>query len=263
MANNNLCFTLAFNLVSETEKAVENLYRQNDRDDFKHYIVDCGFPLLIGNEIPSDIEEAKSINTAELKYLAERYGSQYFKIKNKGVSQNWQQVYDYLNPDDSDMMCCVEPDEEPIESGWIKALSDVLKADRSMGYCVPLLIDNKKFLEKSRYAQLEKVAGHDVYIMSGNINYGLLAVSGTLMNKMKGMPIPKITPIYGNIEGALLEGIRENKMRWGVLKNYTQVHTNVPMLYREWKNDLIFGKYKNEKQIPFEDWLILKRENKL
>lgn len=263
MANNNLVFSLCFNLVSEAENAVKQLYRQNNPDDFRHTIVDCGFPLREGDKIPEDIEEAKDDNTILLKALAQAYGSEYLRIENKGVSQNWTAVYEHYMPDDSDAMTCCDVDEIPIESGWVKALGDVIRADKTMGYCAPLLIDNKKALEKSKHVKLEVVKGYNVWRMSGSCNYGLLSVSGLLMNKMKGMPIPKITPIYGNIEWALLEGIKEHGMWWGVLKDYTQAHTNVPLLYREWKNDLIFGKYKNEKQIPFEDWLILKRENKL
>lgn len=254
LMNKNLCFTLAFNLVSEVTDAVRRLYEQNKKEDFTHTIVDCEFPLLSGDRIPDNIEEAKDKNSQSLQQLADYYGSDYVKIKNEGVSQNWSAMYDHYKPDDSDVMTCVEPDEIPIESGWIKALGDVLRADVTMGYAAPTLIDHKELLKRTKYARLVQISGHNIYIMSGNVNYGLLAISGRLLNKMGSLAPHHATPIYGNIESVLLAALKKYSMRWGILKDYCQIHTNVPKLYRAWKDAQIFGADKN-KQIPFEQWL--------
>mgnify|MGYP001568893692 CR=1 FL=1 len=54
--NGKYIYTLSFNLVTEVEKATERLYKQN-KHNFEHYIVDLGFPLVKGDEIPDNIEE--------------------------------------------------------------------------------------------------------------------------------------------------------------------------------------------------------------
>ncbi len=90
-------YTLGFNLVSEVQKATERLYAQNEHN-FKHLIVDLGFPLTEGDVIPENIEEAKNDNSNALKFLANRFGSQYVKFENIGVSQNTTQVINYLKP---------------------------------------------------------------------------------------------------------------------------------------------------------------------
>lgn len=253
--NRNLCFTLSFNLISETEGAVKRLYEQNDRNDFDHWIVDCDWPLIEGDKIPDDLDVAKATNTQSLKHIADKYGSGYIKINNEGVSQNWTQVYNVLKPDDTDVMTCVEPDEEAIEHHWIKALGDVLRSPQdNFGYGAPTLADNKDVLKRSRYAELMKVAGHNIYLMRGSVNYGLLSISGRLLNRMGGVPVPKITEIYGNIESPLLQEIKKYNMQWFILKDFYQIHTNIPKLYRAWKDDCIFGKFK-DKQIHFEEWL--------
>lgn len=262
MANNNLCFTLAFNLVSETQKAVENLYRQNDQCDFYHVITDCGFPLLEGDKIPEDIEEAKELNTIALKALAEKYGSGYVKIKNEGVSQNWTRMWEYFNPDDNDTMIGVEPDEIPIESGWIKCLGEVLRGDDDMGYAAPTLIDNKEVLKRSGYAKPKIVAGHNVLVMLGSVNYGILGIKGSLINKMGGIAEYHLTPIYGNIESVLLAAIKKYNMQWCILQDYYQIHTNVPILLRQWKNEIIFN-VKERGQYSFEKWLSMKKNNEI
>jgi hypothetical protein len=124
----NYLHTLCWNLVSEVEKAVKLLYELNDPKDFKHVIVDLGFPLE-SDEIPLDIKKSKRNNTKRLRELAERYGSMYMKTQNEGVSQNWTQVYNTLGIKDNDCLICADPDEHPLNEGWVKAIGDVLKSD--------------------------------------------------------------------------------------------------------------------------------------
>lgn len=262
MANNNLCFTLAFNLVSETNSAVERLYAQNDRKDFFHTIFDCSFPLIEGDKIPDDISEAKELNSISLKSLAEKHGSDYQKIHNIGVSQNWQQVYQYYSPDDSDILVTCEPDEIQHEDGWINAIANVIRSNGNMGYVAPMLIDHKENLKKNRYAHLESINGYSVYVVSGNLNYGQIGISAAMLNKMGGMGVPKKMPVYGGIESVLLDAAAKQGVRWGILKDYTQTHTNVPILLRQWKNEIIFN--INERgQYSFEKWLSMKKSGEI
>lgn len=260
--NQNLVFTLGFNLVSEIRQAVERLYKQNDKKEFTHLLVDCGFPLLNGDEIPENIAEAKAINSWELQKLANECGSDYLKIKNEGVSQNWSSVYNHFKPEDSDVMITCEPDEIQHEDGWVASLGEVLQMDKSMGYASPTLVDHIERLRTSRYAHLKKIGKYNVYIMSGGINYGQVAISGRLLNKMRGVPVPSITPIYGNIESVLSAQSKKYNMTFGVLKDYTQTHTNVPILYRKYKDEIIFN-IDARGQYSFEKWLNMKINGEL
>lgn len=255
----NLVFTLAYNLVSETEAAVKRLYDQNDRGEFTHTIYDCGFPLLEGDKIPENIEEAKVINSQSLKELAVRHGSFYVKISNIGVSQNWTQAYNHFGIEDDDIMITCEPDEIQNEDGWVKAMCDVLRADESVAYCAPTLFDHIELLKTSPYAIEKDIAGYKIYMMFGNINYGQIAIKGSFLNKMGGVPVPDGMSIYGGLETPLHDALAKFGMRWGILKDFTQHHTNVPKLLRDWKDVSIFRLAEIGRQMPFEEYLGLRK----
>jgi hypothetical protein len=259
--NRNIVFTLAFNLVSETENATRLLYEQNDKNDFEHYIIDLGFPLLKGDEIPDNIDGAKKINTETLKKLASDYGSVYLKMDNVGVSQNHGTFYKHIKPDDTDVFITCEPDEIQQEGGWVKALADTLRADKTLGYVATILVDAIPILKDNDLCPIEIIANNNVYIMNGMINYGQIATSGKFINLMGGMPYPKAMPVYGGIEFALKEHLDKHKLRWGILKDYSEVHTNVPILLRQWKDAIIFGEFKDS-QIGFEDWLNIQKQKR-
>lgn len=255
-------YSLAFNLVSETEQAVRLLYEQNDERDFKHYIIDLGFPLLKGDEIPDNIENAKRINTERLKSLAGDYGSLYLKMDNIGVSQNTGNFYRHIKPQDEDILCSVEPDEIQNEGGWIRAQADVLRADKTLGYVAPILVDAIPQLINNPLAPIEVIAGYNVMIIKGNINYGQVAYSGAFLNKIGGVPFLPQMQVYGGIEAALKHEIDKLGMRWGILKDYTTIHTNVPQLYRKWKDYIIFVT-AGKPQIKFEEWLQRKKNGEI
>lgn len=253
-------YTLAFNLFSETQNAVHRLFEQNDRREFKHYICDLGFPLLSGDVIPPDIEDAKRINTECLKQLAEETGSTYIKLENRGVSQNTGQLFRHIQPKDGDVLVSCEPDEIQNEAGWVHALASVLEADKNMGYCAPMLVEHDKILANTPHAKLETIGGQEIYVMSGNINFGQVGFSASFLNKIGGVPYLPNMPIYGGLEAAIKYHLDQLGMKWGLLKNYTTTHTNVPPLYRAWKDAIIYNPQDFGGQISFEDWLNRKRD---
>lgn len=248
--------TLCYNLFSECQKATEGLYRQNEGTKFKHIIADCGFPLIQGDVIPDDIEDAKEKNSESLRSLANRFGSEYLKIQNDGVSQNHTQVWHYLNPSDKDSYITACPDEIQVEDGWLQAMDDVLT---ELGYCAPHLTEHTELLANSPHTKIETINGREVYVMLGSINYGTVGVSCRMMNAMGGIAYPSNMPIYGGIESVLIHESQRLKERWGLLKDFRTNHTdyekgtpNTSKWLRLWKNEIIFGK---RGQMPFEDFL--------
>lgn len=252
-------YTLAFNLFSETQAAIKRLFEQNDSREFKHFIVDLGFPLIIGDAIPPSIEDAKHINSECLKQLAEETGSTYIQFPNRGVSQNTGQLFRHIKPKDGDVLVSCEPDEIQNEAGWVKALSNVIEADSNIGYCAPMLVEHEKLLAESPYAKLETIGGQEIYIMNAGINYGQICYSATFLNRVGGVPYLPQMPIYGGLEAALEHHLRQLDMKWGLLKNYTTTHTNVPALLRQWKNWIVL-EHSDMPQMHFEEWLLKRRE---
>lgn len=253
--NKNLTFTLAYNLVSEVADSLERLYKQNS--NLHHLIVDCGFPLET-DEVPDDIEKAKERNTDALIALSEKYNCDYLKIENQGVSQNWNQIIEYLNPDETDIVICADADEQPTERDWVNAICHVLRADESAGYCASLLIDAKPILDKN--IPIVKVGAHFVYDMkSASINYGLVGIKASFIKKIGGIPVPGDMQVYGGLEAMLLQKLRQHNMKWYILRDFTEVHTNNCKLYREWKDNVIFEQaQKGLPQTTFEKWLEMK-----
>lgn len=248
----NLTFSLCYNLVSEVADSLERLYKQNS--NLEHLIVDCGFPL-ISDEIPDDIEKAKEFNTERLIAMSNNYGCDYVRIENRGISQNYNQIIEYLEPHETDILVCADADEKPVESGWVKAICDVLRAGDNSGYCASLLMDAKPILDKN--IPVKQVGEHFVYDMNyASINYGLVGIKASFLKKIGEVPVPPTMQVYGGLEAMLLQKLQQHKMSWYVLRDFTQVHTNDCKLYREWKNDCIFTQTGNgQPQIDFEQWL--------
>ena len=248
----NICFTLSYNLVSETRKAVKLLYELNK--DFEHYIIDLGFPLE-KDEIPIDIQKTQKNNSRKLRELARKYGSKYLKLKNIGVSQNWTAVYKYTKPGDNDILIGVDPDEHPLDIGWVDAMKSVFKADKTIGICSLMITDHATILNE--YVK-KKIGGINCYEPFGLINWALIGISGRFMNLIKEIPYSDKAPKYGWIEHGLLELLKQHKFRWVILCDYRVEHTEYSTIYRQWKNRVIFELDKG--QIDFIDWLCDKKK---
>lgn len=251
-----IAYTLCFNLFSEVQKATERLYKQNEGTKFRHIIADLGFPLIQGDVIPENIEDAKEKNSESLKSLAHRFGSEYVKFANIGVSQNTNQVLNYIQPKDDDALISCEPDEVQNEDGWVQAMADVLT---ELAYCAPHLIEHKELLATSPHAKLETINGRKVYVMEGNLNYGQVGYNCGWLNKIGGIAYPSTMTIYGGIEVCLMQDAKAQGKKWGILKDFSTTHTdyekgtpNTSRLLREWKNYSVFS---GKPQIQLEDWL--------
>ena len=255
----NYVFTLCFNLVSEVEKSVRPLYENNR--DFIHVIVDCGFPIE-EDVIPDNFEIVKKRNTEKLRDLCHKYGSTYLKIQNEGVSQNWNAVKKWIRLQDNDCLIGLDPDERPQTKNWVEAMGKVLKDDIGM---VSLWMT--AYNTRGWDFHIENIDGTRCLFLKGIINWALIGLSGRFYNHIKEIPIPGYAPIYGYIEDMLLPYF--TNYRWCLLPGHTVIHTDYELgepgsskLLREWKNTII---YKRDiyGQISFEQFLIMKREDKI
>ena len=264
---NNYVMTLGWNFVSETEKAVKLLYQLNNKNDFKHLLVDLGFPLE-RDELPDNIEQSINNNTEKLKDLALKYGSEYVKFNNIGVSQNWSQVYDYLNINSGDVLICADPDEHPKNKGWVKAIGDVLRLRPEYGWISLTMPEHFSVLNGDNI--IEKYAGdYRIWEIKGFLNWAQGGFSGQLLNKMGGVPYLESHPIYGHIETASLEYMKNLGYTWCMLPDYVVEHTDfekgykwTSRLLREWKNFIIFDIDKFG-QISLQDFLIKKKNGEI
>lgn len=242
--------TLAYNLASEVREATRLLYEQNDAADFEHLIVDLGFPLLQGDEIPEDINKAKLFNAQANLNTALQYGSQFCSLRNEGVSQNWNVAKKQMDIRDTDVFICADPDERPKNNGWLKAIRDVISHGPNVAWCSLMM---KEHLSHLGNAKKMNIRGHEVYIMVGSLNWAQGGFSGKFLNEIGGVPVPAGAPIYGWIESACTEKMKKGGYVVAVLADYFVEHTECSPIYRAWKTDVTSN--VKQGQIDFEKWL--------
>lgn len=261
----NLAHTLCFHTIEDIEKGLRIMYEMNDKRDFQHFLIDCDFPLIKSDEAPEDIEKAKRQNSESLKKLALKYGSEYMKIKNVGVSQNWNQVALNLKLEEGDVLVGVDVDEEfdSKSGGWILAMCETLRGNPEYGYAS--LIMQEQFAELNDKNSFEKKAsGYNIIDVNGNMMIPILALSGKFYKEMGGVPYPSGAKIYGGIEQSLWEYAIKLNYKWCMMKDYIVKHPNTDgTLLREWKNTCVFKLKELGRQIPFDEFLVMKKEGKI
>ncbi len=257
----NFVHTLAYNVVEETEKATKSLYEKNN--DFHHIIVDLGFPLEKGGVIPKDIKIAKSNNSKRLKALAEKYGSEYIKIENVGVSQNWTAVYKHLKMRDGDVLIGADPDERPQQNNWVEAMGEVLRSDHKIGM-VSLTMPQQRKKLPSVNVNIDGIKG---IMLGGGGQWALIGFSKPFIEAMGGcIPHPKGAEKYGWIENEVSKHFIPSGYNLCFLPDFTVIHTDYEIdptvgskLLREWKNLIVFKKHIYG-QISLEEFLERKRD---
>jgi hypothetical protein len=257
--------TLCYNLPSEVEKTVRLIYEQNESRHFIHYLIDLGFPIDKGTEIPDSIKKAKEINEKRLMEIACRYGSIFLKMPNIGVSQNWTQVINHINPGDNDVVIGVDPDERTMSYGWVNAMAEALQ-EKKIGMVTLMMPEQAKELSKWPITEY-KLNGFRAVILNGTANWALIGFKGEFLKKMGDMPYPETHPRYGYIESFVRKKLDELGYKYLFLPEFQVYHTDYPRdegspkLLREWKNQIIFN-YKEYGQIDFEEFLKMKRDGK-
>jgi len=224
-----------------------------------HVIVDLGFPLSC-NDIPLDIKDNKNINSLILQRMSKNFGSEYLEIDNIGVSQNWGQVYDYFKVDDTDILCCADPDERPKNKNWIRAIGNVLRADPEYAWVSLIMPEHFPILNKEN--TIEKIVGGErVWEIIGNLNWAQGGFSGKFLNEVGGVPNLDSHPIYGGIEAASIYMMEQLGYKWCMLPDYVVEHTDYEKgsegsskILREWKNFIIYN-IERYGQISLEEYL--------
>ena len=252
-----LVMSLAFNLPSEVNARTQELYERNRGTKFEHYIVDLGFPLEYGSDIPEDIEQAKAFNTILLKDTCKRFGSTYMKFPNIGVSQNYTQFMKAVELKADDVLICCDPDEVVHTDNWVRAIADVVGSGSSnVAYCGLCMDEQLPLFQRNEIGHEKKVVeGHNFYKINGVTSCAQWGFNAMFLLMIDGMPIPEKSSVYGYIESALYDKMKENGWYWGMLPDYIVEHGETSTLYREYKTDITSGNFTGEKQIGFEDWL--------
>lgn len=255
--------TLGYNVAELVEESTESLRELNEGFDYKHVIVDLGYPL---GEERSDwdsfkfIEQAKSNNLYLNNQTSLVYHSDLVKFNNKGVSGNWTTVANLYDIGDGDVLIGADPDERPMDKDWVKAMAEVMDADKNIAVCslmLPELLELEGFFEN--YILAERILnGHRVWYGKAMCQWALIGISGRFIAKAGRVPSPEAAPIYGWIETACDAFMRHFGMTWVMLPDYRVQHIASSPLAQEWKNEMVTEKAMNEGQIDFETWLARK-----
>lgn len=254
--------TLAFNTPGQVEKATKLLYQLNDRKDFIHVIADCGFPSYDGVTVPEDYEIEKGKNSNALREIAKKYGSEYIKIQNIGVSQNWMQVWNAMNMTTEDVIIGCDPDERPQTKNWVRDIARVLMGDKTMA--VASLIMKEQFAElNDKNSKKNVVNGVNVIEVDGGLMWSQIGISGNFIKKVGGIPFIQQYSRYGHLEGACLQLINKYGYKWCMVSDHISVHTDEVPLLREWKNYIIFRRDEQKEQVSMEQFLTMKKEGQI
>lgn len=255
--NTNYCFTLCHNLFDVIEASTKFLYERNPSNNFKHIIADVGFVLEEDNVIPDDFESARNRNTEKLKSLAKKYGSEYIRIENIGVSQNWNQIIDYVKMDDSDILIGCDPDEVVKTDNWVEAFGKILRTnEHKVAMCCLIMEHHKGEIEDAWNKRDAVIEGDNCYLMDGILPMAIIGFSGKFINESRHIRIPDVALRYGHIESVLTEDFTRFGYEWVVTPDYIVEHTMPCNLLHYWKSDVFT--YGNN-QCSFEDWLHSKK----
>lgn len=264
----NIVHTLSYNLPSEVEKATNLIYTLNDPKDFKHYIIDLGFPLSDGNTLPDNVDEAKRINSDKLKSIAKKYGSEYVQMNNIGVSQNWEQVYRYMKMQPKDVLIGADPDEHPLDKDWISAMGEVLRVDK-IGLASLMMTDHVPIVAKMGKKEFE-VNGVRYLRLNNFLNWALIGMTGEWLDKMGGVPYPKGAKCYGWIEHEMIPLFEKHGYKWVILPDYRVKHTDYELgepgaskILREWKNTIVFRLKELGYQPTLEEYIEMRKTGKI
>lgn len=251
--------TLGYNIPDLIKETTISLRELNEGFDYTHVIADLGYPLVGGREnwtlIPD--QTGKVINLNRNAVTAIDYHSDLVKFKNKGVSGNWTTIAKLYDVKDGDVLIGADPDERPMDKGWVKAMSEVMQADKDIAICslmLPELMALEGFFENYILAE-RMLNGHRVWYGKSMCQWALIAISGRFIEKAGGVPAPNVAPIYGWIENACGALMHHYGMTWVMLPDYRVQHIASSPLAQEWKNEMVTEAGMNAGQIDFETWL--------
>jgi hypothetical protein len=245
-------FTLGYNLPQEITSRLAEMGEHAKG----HTVIDLGFPL-----IADSYYSIRPFLASELLMKScFRNESNYMKVPNKGVSQNWSSAFRELQVGLEDVLIGVEPDEVCYNYDWIPVMGAVLEADKTMAVVSLNTDGHQSMIDKGQLKHsVEYIAGHKVYVVHGLSNWAMIGVSGRFLHRCEGMPVPKGHSVYGHIESACYAHMKDGGYRWCILADHFCKHIETSVLYREYKTDVTSGDYTEKKQITFDKWLEIKK----
>jgi hypothetical protein len=240
-------FTLGYN----TPQSLHDRFLQMGEYAKGHTLFDLGFPLI--DEATNNIYNlGATLNISNCN----KYGVEYYKIPNKGVSQNWTSAFTELRVGMKDVLVGVEPDEVTDDYSWIPKMGQIIEADPKMAVVSLNTSGHQTMIDKGQLSHtVETIAGHKVYIINGLSNWAMIGVNGAFLHRFEGMPVPSGHSIYGHIESACYPLMQLGRYRWCILADHYCMHIETSKLYRQYKTDVTSGDYVGKNQIPFDKWL--------
>jgi len=260
--------TLAYNIAELVEEATQSLYDLNDITDFpyRHGIIDLGYPLPFNRDRwaqrPKDRVEIlynQHRNATQNMDTCAAHGSEFYKVPNIGVSQNWTSAAAIFGVGPGDILIGADPDERPVHRGWVKAMAEAAKSDPGIAVVslmLPELLALDGFFEK--YIAYERVLPSGIRVWYGKAmcQWALIGITGDFIHKCGGVPYPDAAPRYGWIETAMEKSMAQTRMTWVMLPDYHVGHLASSPLAQQWKNHVVTEQGMLEGQISFEDWLL-------
>ena len=128
--------TLGYNIPTLIDEATESLFNLNPERNFTHVIADLGYPLGQYREtwdiVPQFIPINKRKNAISIIDTATLHKSDCVRIPNRGVSGNWTQIAYLYDIGRGDVLIGADPDERPMDAGWVDAMAKVMQGDSSI-----------------------------------------------------------------------------------------------------------------------------------
>lgn len=239
-----IVMTLGFNKVSNILTAYHRFHQTNPGFRYDEYvIVDLDFP---------DFDKMPSV--VSLSSLSVDFGFTLLKPrKNRGVSGNWNWTALEMDIKDEDILIGMDPDSDPVNSGWAKAICDVMSADKKIAYCgltrasAPGL--PHEVPEGHQKYKLKEVGGHNVRVYDELIAWPMGAFRGEFI---KAGGIEQARSHYGFIEHKSAENMNKLGMHWVMLDEFKdQTSDRGSKLFKEWK----VAQVRNETDLDFKDWM--------
>lgn len=187
---------LAYNKAQVVEDAIERLLKTNP-DTSKYYFI------LVDPEYP--LNPANSIEYIWEKHRHKFNAASFFKIKNEGVAQNYNQVIFHFAFQPDDFVHFFDPDNAPRDVGYLDAMIDVLQ-NPEVAYVT---------LERPDpdipYNDIKEINGHKCAVIYRGHSWPMGAFRADFLNE--AYPIKQDNGAWGFIEDWLYrEFLRQNRI---------------------------------------------------
>ncbi len=231
---------LAYNSLDFVFTAIKRFEEQKGEYPIKQkLLVDPAYPLT-GKRTQAEFSE-------ELKEIAAKFGWEYLKISNKGTSNNWNAVSDYLRIGDGDVLFGCDPDARPVQPKYLDAMMRVFNGDSS-AYTVQLNTAGVYVMGLPR--DEFEVNGEPVIAYKQLVAWPCGAFDGGWLRRIGGLA--QRHGSYGYIEHETSAKAEPLGGRFLMLRDYYDDHQKAEHPeYTAWK--LACAQFQTS--LPFDEWL--------